>query len=197
MIFPAFKLGFIGPEMGMVISMFVGFMFGFFLERAGFGSAKKLSAVWYGRDFAVIRVMFTAVITAMIGIFGLHYLGIVDFDLVYVNPTYLWPGMLGAFLLGTGFSVGGFCPGTSAVSSAIGRIDGMVFLVGFFVGVLIFSESFPTIENFYNSGAMGRKLLSDVTPISRGAWVLIITFGGLVAFYVLKKIENMVNKDLE
>lgn len=194
MIGPLHKLGYFGDEFGMIIAMLFGFLFGFFLEKSGFSSGKKLCDVWYGRDFAVIRVMFTAVITAMIGLWGLHYMGMVDMDLVYINPTYVWPQLTGAFILGAGFVIGGFCPGTSIVSSAVGRIDGMVFLGGFLLGIILFAETFPSVEGFYKSGSMGRVLLSDVTGLPPGVWVFIISAGGLAFFVLLKKIENMVNR---
>ncbi len=194
---PMYDLGYFGREASIVIAMFVGFLFGFFLERTGFGSAKMLSAVWYGRNFAVIRMMFSAVLVGMIGVFGFHYAGLLDLDLIYSNPTYVWPQLLGSFIFGIGFAVGGFCPGTCVVSSAIGRVDGIVFLLGFFFGVGTFTEAFPLLESFYKSGDLGRKLLSDVTPVPTGLWVLIITVFALIFFYVLRIIENRVNQDLK
>ncbi|MCB1193631.1 MAG: YeeE/YedE family protein [Leptospiraceae bacterium] len=194
MLLPFSKTGLFGREMGIVIAMFLGFGFGFFLERAGFGSAKKLSDNWYGRDFAVIRVMFTAVIVAMIGIFGLHYLGIMDIDLVYINPTFIWPQLVGAIFLGIGFAVGGYCPGTTAVAMSTGKIDGLLFFLGFAAGVMVFAEGYSFIESFYNSGAMGRAFLNDVFNASYGVFVFIITVLAILFFMLLKKIERKVNK---
>lgn len=195
MIAPVYKLGYFGSEMGMVISMLLGFAFGFVLERSGFGSPKKISAVWYGTDFAVIRVMFSALITAMVGLFGLHYLGLLDLSLVYINPTNLWPQFVGALIFGVGFAVGGFCPGTSAASAATGRIDAMIFLLGFVAGLGVFAESFPLVESFYNSSDLGRTLLSDWLGVPPGVVVFGITAIGIGAFYLLRIIETAVNKD--
>ncbi|MCP5502517.1 MAG: YeeE/YedE family protein [Leptospiraceae bacterium] len=192
-ILPLSKTGFIGRELGIIIAMLLGFGFGYFLESAGFGSSKKLCDNWYGRDFAVIRVMFTAVIVAMVGIFGLHYLGIMDFDLVYINPTYIWPQIVGSVLLGIGFAVGGYCPGTTAVAMSTGKIDGFMFFGGFAFGVGMFAEAYPFFEKFYNSTALGKKFLTDIIPLPYGVLVFIITVFAIGLFAVLRKIETAVN----
>ena len=92
----------------------IGFGFGFVLEISGFGNSKKLAAQFYFKDLTVLKVMFTAIVTAMVLLFLSVGLGILDFNLVWVNPTYLWPGIVGGLIMGVGFIVGGFCPGTSA-----------------------------------------------------------------------------------
>ena len=106
------------------IALVLGLGFGFCLERAGFGSARKLTAVFYLWDMAVVKVMFTAIVTAMVLLFGAVGLGILDFSQVWVNPTYLWSGILGGLIMGVGFIVGGFCPTTSLASASTGKIDG-------------------------------------------------------------------------
>lgn len=189
---PLIKFEYFGREFGIIIAMFLGFGFGFFLEKAGFGSGKKLCDVWYGRDFAVIRVMFTAVIVAMMGIFGLHYLGLLDLDLLYINPTYIPSQIVGGFLLGAGFSIGGYCPGTSAVAISSGKLDGLIFTLGFIVGVIGFSEMFPLFENFYNSGSMGRKLLYETLGISPGLNTLLVILMAVGTFWLVGKIEAKV-----
>ena len=62
----------------LAIAFAVGIGFGFCLERAGFGSARKLTAVFYLHDMAVVKVMFTAIVTAMAGLFVLSAAGVLD-----------------------------------------------------------------------------------------------------------------------
>ena len=183
-----------GPTLTSMVAVLLGFGFGFSLERAGFGSARTLAGVWYGYDMAVVRVMFTAVVVAMLGLFGLYYLGVLDLDLVFVNPTYLWPQVLGGFIFGIGFNVGAYCPGTSLVALATGKIDGLVFLLGFGVGVLVFAWTFPAIQDFYTSSYMGRLMLSDVLGIPKGVMVLVVVVMAFGAFalthFVDRKMGN-------
>jgi hypothetical protein len=92
----------------LILSVVLGFFFGFFLERAGFSSARKLSAQFYFKDFAVLKVMFTAIVIAMLGIAYLTLIGWLDMSQVFVPPTFIWPQLAGGLLLGAGFIIGGY-----------------------------------------------------------------------------------------
>ena len=107
-----------------------GFAFGFVLERAGFGSSRKLAAQFYLRDMTVLKVMFTAIVTAMLGLAVLRAVGVVDWEAVYVNPTNLGPQVVGGLIFGAGFAVGGYCPGTCIVAATTGKLDAFAFLGG-------------------------------------------------------------------
>jgi len=173
-----------------LIAVLLGVGFGYFLEKAGFGSAKKLAGVWYGYDFAVIRVMFSAIIVSLVGLYGLHYVGFLDLNLVYINTTYYWPQIVGGFIFGIGFNVGSYCPGTSAVACATGKTDGIVFTGGFLVGVLGFALAFPLFENFFNSSNAGQIKLNDVIGLPDGVIVLgivLIAAGAFAVTHILDK----------
>lgn len=182
MIAPLAKVSMWGDAAVFFTAISLGFGFGFFLEKAGFGSSRTLAGVWYGYNFAVVRVMFSAIVTAMLGLFGLHYLGVVNFDMVYVNPTYIWPQIVGGFIFGLGFNMAQFCPGTSAVSCSTGKIDAFVFLGGFMLGIIGFSLAFPGFAEFFNSSSLGRLFLSDVIPVPTGVIVLAVVLIALGAF---------------
>jgi hypothetical protein len=96
------------PGFGLVVALVTGVLFGFFLERAGFGSPRKLTAMFYLRDFAVLRVMFTAVVVAMAGLLILGGIGQIDLEMLAIPDTYLWPQALGGLVIGLGFAVGGY-----------------------------------------------------------------------------------------
>jgi len=126
---PFYKLGAFGDEASLIVAFLIGIGFGFFLERAGFGSARKLVSQFYLDDLAVFKVMFTAIATAMLGATYLAWAGFLDLSLVYLVPTYWVAQVVGGLVLGVGFVVGGYCPGTSLVSTATGKLDGLVFVV--------------------------------------------------------------------
>lgn len=90
------------------IAVALGFLFGFFLERAGFSSALKLTAQFYFKDSAVLKVMFTTIVVAMLGIAYFSLLGWLNMSRVYIPATFLWPQLVGGLLLGAGFIVGGY-----------------------------------------------------------------------------------------
>ena len=127
---PLYKYGVFGDEASLIVAFLIGIGFGWFLERAGFGSARKLMAQFYLTDMAVFKVMFTAVVTTMLGVTYLSWIGFLDLSLVYYIPTYWLTYVIGGLVLGAGFVIGGYCPGTSVVSMATGRIDGLVYVAG-------------------------------------------------------------------
>lgn len=179
---PVSKLAEWGPNGMIVAAGLLGIGFGFALERAGFGSARTLAGQWYGYNFAVLRVMFTAIVVAMVGLFGLAAVGVVDLNLVYINDTFIWPQLVGGVIFGVGFGVGQYCPGTAVVACATGKFDAMMFMGGFFAGLLAFFFSYDGIAGFYGSGSMGRVLLPEALGLNQGVVVLGVVLMALGAF---------------
>jgi len=91
-----------------VVYIAIGFGFGYVLEIAGFGKSTKLAAQFYLKEMTVLKVMFTAIVVAAVLIFLASAMGLLDYNLVWVNPTYLWPGIVGGLVMGVGFILGGF-----------------------------------------------------------------------------------------
>ena len=163
---PYFKFGYFSFDFSLVVAFIVGIGFGFSLERGGFGNARILAAQFYLYNMRVLKVMFTAIVTAMLGIFYFSWIGWLDLSLVYTTDTYLAPQIVGGLILGIGFVIGGYCPGTSVVSMSTGRTDGLIYVLGMLFGIFVFGEVFPLIESFYNSTPMGRVLLPQFFAIS-------------------------------
>jgi len=188
---PYYKLGAFGDEASLIVAFLIGIGFGFFLERAGFGSAKKLVSQFYLNDLAVFKVMFTAIVTAMLGVTYLAWAGFLDLSLVYLVPTYWIAQVVGGLLLGVGFVVGGYCPGTSIVSTATGKLDGLVFVVGFAAGTLGFALAFPLVKGLYTAGEIGTKTLPQVLGVPYGVLVfgvVLMAVGGFLgASWIEKK----------
>jgi uncharacterized protein len=187
---PFYKLGAFGDEASLIVAFLIGIGFGFFLERAGFGSARKLVSQFYLDDLAVFKVMFTAIVTAMLGATYLAWAGFLDLSLVYLVPTYWVAQVVGGLVLGVGFVVGGYCPGTSLVSTATGKLDGLVFVLGFTAGTLGFALAFPLVKGLYTAGDVGTKTLPQVLGLPYGVLVfgvvLMAVFGFMGATWVEK-----------
>jgi rhodanese-related sulfurtransferase/uncharacterized membrane protein (DUF485 family) len=174
-----------------VVFGLVGFAFGYTLEMAGFGDSRKLAAQFYFKELTVLKVMFTAIAVAMTLLFGAVGLGLVDFNLVWVNPTYLGSGIVGGLIMGVGFIVGGFCPTTSLASASTGRIDGMLFMLGGFVGAFLFGETEHSFDHWYNNaGYYGRLTLDQALGISAPALVVIIVLAALFMFWGAEQLER-------
>jgi hypothetical protein len=182
---------------GLVVALVTGFFFGFVLERAGFGRSTKLAGQFYLTDMTVFKVMFSAIITAMIGLVIAGGLGVVDLEAVLVSGasfTYFWPMLVGGLLLGVGFITSGYCPGTSIVASASGHLDGMVTFLGVIVGSVIFGELYPLIGSWATSSNWGHLFLPEALGVSRAVLALAITVVAVGAFLGAEWVERRFNK---
>jgi hypothetical protein len=190
MMAPLFKYGLFGDEFSLVVAFAIGIGFGFFLERAGFGSARKLAAQFYLTDMRVFKVMFSAIVTAMLGVFYLAWAGLLDLSLVYLTPTYLVPQIVGGLVLGFGFVIGGYCPGTSLVALATGKLDAILFVLGVLAGTLAFGEVFPAIEGFFNSTPMGQVTVPGQFGLPYGLVVFAVVLMALGGFWGAEVVER-------
>lgn len=173
-----------------VFYVVIGFGFGFALERAGFGNSRVLAAQFYLRDMRVLKVMFTAIVTSMLLVFWGSKLGFVDYRALFINPTHLWPGILGGLIFGAGFVIGGYCPGTAIVSMATLKLDGAFFIGGLAVGMFIFGETVDSFRTFWDSsGALGEVTLMDWLGLDTGVVVLLVVVMALGMFWAAEKVE--------
>ena len=154
-----------------------GILFGYVLENAGFGSPCKLTAQFRLTDWSVFKVMFTAIVVCAVGLTVLTATGIVAADELYVPQAFLGAAAIGGVLIGVGFAVGGYCPGTSVVGFFSGRLDALVFLVGLLLGTGLFAGAFGSVEAWTTSGELAS---ADTLP----AWLHVspwVVDAGMVA----------------
>ncbi len=191
---PFYKFGFFNDEVSLIIAFVIGLFFGFVLERGGFGSGRMLAAQFYFTDMRVFKVMFTAIVTAMIGLFYLAWFGFLDLSLVYYGDTYLLPQALGGLILGIGFVIGGYCPGTSGVAIATGKIDAIFYALGGFFGIFVFGEMFPAIKDFFYSTHMGKVNLPQFFDVSYGFVLSVVILIAIAGFTLVEWGEKVVAK---
>jgi hypothetical protein len=180
----------------LVIALITGICFGFFLEKAGFGNASILIKQFYLTDMRMFKVLFSAIITAMIGIFWLSYFRILDITQIFINGTYLWPQILGGILFGFGFVLCGLCPGTSCVAAFTGKLDGLAVIGGMIAGIFIFGETAPSLGKYLNFSSMGDITIYEILNMNYGLLVLLIVVFALIAFWLVGKVEERFNKKL-
>lgn len=141
----------LGDE-GIASGLLCGFLFGYILENAGFGSPRKLAAQFELRDWTLFKVMFTAIVVAAAGLAAARWLGWMQAADLLVPTTYFWSTLLGGALVGAGFAIGGYCPGTAVVAFASGRFDGLVFFAGLVAGTLAFAYPYESLRGFMQAG---------------------------------------------
>ncbi len=177
-----------------VLALLLGMGFGFTLESSGFSSSRKIMGTFFGYDFVVLKVFFTAAITAMTGIIYFDYMGWMDASLLFINPLYVYSAILGGLIMGAGFSLGGFCPGTGICGAAIGKIDGLVFTLGLFLGVFAFSEMFSLFEGIYYSTNLGDSKIYDLIGIKESVFAALLIIVAIGMFIGSSWVEKKVQK---
>jgi uncharacterized membrane protein YedE/YeeE len=172
---PLVKTGVISETANLWLAVPIGFIFGFGLYHAGFTDSRKIARAFYLRDVSVPVVMFSAIVTGMLGLWLMSLVGFIDTSFMYYLPTYLTPMAVGGVLFGIGMAIGGFCPGTAAASIATGRVDAMVFVIGFLGGSILFGDLFPVWGYFYNSDYCGVYRLDELFGMNMGLVLFILT----------------------
>ena len=194
---PLYPQELLNPEYNLLIGALIGIGFGFLLEASGFTNTRKLAGVFYGYDATVIKVFFTAALTALIGLFFMHYMGWIDITLTFYPKTFWIPTLIGGAIMGLGFVVGGFCPGTSLSAAATGKVDAMIFIIGVMLGILGFIFTYETLwESLRNSGAMGRVNLPQWLGIKEGLFIFLFTVLAIASFWVFQKWQDSWKKKM-
>ena len=191
---PFLKLGYI-DDLGMILTSIVaGLVFGYILVSTGMGNSRKISAVFYGKDWGVMKVMFSAVVTTMILTYSSFYLGILDISLVQLTKLNLGAQIYGGLIFGAGMAIGGYCPGTAIAAGANRKIDALIFILGFMVGLWMFAINYGTISEFFMTDNLGKVTLSDVFNLSFGTMSMLVVLTALGTFLLLNKIEGKLYK---
>jgi uncharacterized membrane protein YedE/YeeE len=180
----------IGQTTSLVAGFGIGIAFGACLERSGLGNARKLMGQFKLTDLTVFKVMFSAIVTAMLGLFWLSRLGMLDLGRVYLPDTFLLPQLAGGALFGVGFALAGLCPGTSCVAAATGRGDGVAVMIGMLGGVLAAGVAMPTFQSFYVSSPRGALTLPRLLGMPEGIVILVVVGVALVAFGFTSRVER-------
>lgn len=190
MIGPLSSFGIVSGNISFLLAVVIGFFFGFFLERGGLGNPHKLTGVFYLTDFTVPKVMFTAIVTAGIGLYLMSDLKLLELSRVWIVPTFFWPQIIGGSLFGVGFVLSGYCPGTAVAGLGSGRIDALITLVGVGAGSMVFAFFYPVLEKFYNSSAMGGVTLPQLMHIHHWLILVLVLALAITMFIMLERFEK-------
>lgn len=186
--FPLGQHGELPATVTLGLAVVLGAGFGAALERGGLGDGRKLSGQFYFRDLTVFKVMFTAIVTAMLGLFWLERAGLLDRAALLAPPTYVIPQLVGGLIFGAGFVVAGYCPGTSCVAGVSGRLDGLAALLGMIAGMLVFGEVVPALGRFVEATPLPGATLPQLFHLPNGVVVGGIALLALGAFLLIERL---------
>ncbi len=178
------------PLLSFITAITIGIGFGFALEQAGFSSSRKLAGMFYGYDTTVLKVFFTAAIVAMLGTQFLQYFGMLELEQVYINQYYVYASVIGGVIMGAGFVMGGFCPGTGISALSIGKIDALFYILGGAFGAYIFGLLFPSLEKIFLAGYKGPVKLSTTLGLSDGVFIFLVILAAVGMFWLAEKAEK-------
>lgn len=166
----------------LVLGLVTGILFGFILQKAQVTKYQKIVSFFRWSDLTVQKVMFSAILSGMIGVYALHDLGLVN---LHIKPALFGANILGGLIFGVGMLLLGFCPGTCAAAFGEGRLDGLFRgIVGILIGAALYSEVFPFIQNnFLKLGDYGK--LTVPTLLGVDPWLVIVPFAIVVSGVLL------------
>jgi thiosulfate/3-mercaptopyruvate sulfurtransferase len=185
-----FASGSLDTPAAFLASLLIGVVFGFVLERAGFGSSRRLSGVFYFTDMTVVKVMFSGLITAMLGLVVLRQTGLVTLDNLYFLETVYGAQIVGGLLFGFGFAIGGWCPGTAAAGLGAGKLDALVFLLGAVGGGILFNEAYALVKPLNSVGNQGVQFVYESLGLSLPAFAALFTLLAVAAFWACEWVES-------
>lgn len=188
-----FGLGTLDTAQAHLAALVIGFFFGLCLERAGFGSSRRLAGIFYLRDMAVLKVMFSALITGMIGLLYVMGMGWIAPEQIYFMPSVYGAQIVGGLLFGVGFVMSGWCPGTGAVGLASGKVDALLFLIGAVTGSVLFNELFPIVKPVYGWGESGVRFAFEAVGMSRTGFAFLFTCVAVACFWGAEWVERKVS----
>lgn len=176
--------------LNMMIPFIIGIGFGFSLEQAGFSSSRKLAGMFYGYDTTVLKVFFTAAIVALIGSQFMSYFGMLDLNRVFVNEYYVTASLVGGVIMGAGFIMGGFCPGTGVSALSIGKIDALFYVLGGLTGAFLFAETYPLIMPLAEANYRGPVKINEALGLSPGVFTFVLILAAICMFWIAERIEK-------
>lgn len=165
-----------------------GIAFGFLLQKGGVAKYHILIGVLLLEDFTVIKVMLSAILVGMVGIFTLHRLGKVE---LHLKPTRYAANVLGGLVFGVGFALIGYCPGTGAAALGQGNYDAIGGVLGLMAGSYLYAEASARLSRSVEKwGDRGKLTLPEMVGTSTAAFVVVFAPLLAVALFVIERLSR-------
>lgn len=169
----------------LLLGLVFGIAFGFLLQKGGVAKYEVLLGSLLLTDFTVMKIMLTAILVGMVGIFGMHALGLVK---LHVKPTRYAANVIGGLVFGAGFALLGYCPGTGAAALGQGNLDAIAGIGGLLAGSYVYAELSRTLGSTILSwGNRGGIMLPDLFGIRLVPFLVVFAPLLLAALLALDK----------
>ncbi len=155
----------------LCLGLLMGIVFGFLLQKGGVTRYDVIIGQLLLTDFTVVKVMLSAVVTGMVGVYFFKSIGLAQ---LHPKPGSFGSSVIGGLIFGVGFGLLGYCPGTVAGAVGQGALDGMFGgIVGLLIGAGLFASLYPKLQKrILNKGYFGELSLPQLFKVN--AWVVIV-----------------------
>lgn len=172
----------------LVLGLLFGFCFGFLLQKGRVCEYEVIMRQLLLQDFTVLKIMLTAMVTGMVGVYAMRGRGWVR---LHKKVGSLGTNIPGALIFGVGFGTLGYCPGTSVGAVGHGALDALLGgVVGILIGAGLYAAVYPKLKGrILALGDFGDKTLIDVLPV-RNPWVVILPVAAIIVL-ILFSLEKM------
>jgi len=162
----------------LVVGLALGTAFGFLLQKGGATRYDVILAQLLLKDFTVVKIMLSAVLTGMIGVHVLRSLGLAQ---LHPKPGSVGSSVIGGLIFGVGFGMLGYCPGTVAGAAGQGALDALLGgVVGILIGAGLFAAVFHKIHDpILSKGWFGELTLPELFKVN--PWVVVVPVAFLIA----------------
>ncbi len=174
------------PPAKLVLALLAGLAFGFLLQKGGAAKFNILIGQLLLQDWTVAKIMLSAIVVGMLGIYPLHAAAKVN---LHLKPTRLGPNIVGGLIFGAGFALMGYCPGTAAAALGQGNFDALFGMAGLVIGSYLYAEASGWLQRSGQAklGDFGKVTLPDLIRVPRLPFAIGFALLLTVALVLLEK----------
>ncbi len=173
----------------IILAVILGTLFGFVLQKVGAGNPQRIIGMLKLKDFHLMKaILFAIGLSSLLLFVGLQF-GLVSADHISVKSSYVGV-LVGGALLGVGWAMAGFCPGTAVVASGTGRKDALSFILGGLLGAFVFTLGYGMIKDGFLFNSLGGKVTLVATGSAKYGALLVdvpalAVAGGIAVVFIV------------
>lgn len=166
----------------LLIGLIIGILFGFLLQQGGVTKYDVIINQLLLQDFTVLKIMISAAITGMLGIYFLKQVGLAQ---LHPKPGSIGSSVIGGLIFGIGFAVLGYCPGTIAGAVGNGYLDALFGgLIGIIIGSGIFANLYPKLQGILKKGDFKTLTIPDLFK-KTNPWIIVISSAVILTTFLV------------
>lgn len=170
----------------LALGLLIGAVFGFLLQKGGVTNYDVVIGQLLLRDFTVVKIMLSAVVTGMIGVHLLQWIGAVK---LHPKAGSIGSTVIGGLIFGVGFAILGYCPGTGAGAAGQGCLDALCGgIPGLVIGAWLFAVLYPALEKrVLSKGYFGDVTLPQLLRVPPSAVIAVLSVSIVLCLLLMER----------